>query len=115
MHVPEEKTERTPGGADRPQRVPSDTLREQQAIAAAMFFGDEMRRDGRAQTNTITLRLAGVVGIMSLIGLVILFGFARIAGDSFNPFPYMIVLGIVAAGSAVAAYWGFTESRRDEK
>ena len=115
MQVPEEKAERPSRNSDRPSTAQSNTLREQQAIAAAMMIGEEMRRDGRAQTYSITFRLAGFVGVMSLIGLVILFGFARLAGESFNPFPYRIALGIIAAASAVAAYWGFTESRRAGK
>jgi hypothetical protein len=89
-----------------------DGLKEQQAIAAAMMIGEEMRRSDRAQTYLLTYRLAIFVGVLSLIGLVILFGYARIARESFNPFPYMIGLGLIAAGSAVAAYWGYSESRR---
>lgn len=99
-------------GARPAASPPSDALREQQAIAAAMIIGEEMRQSDRALMYVLTYRIAAFVGIMSVIGLVILFGFARIAGESFNPFPYMIGLGILAAGSAVAAYWGYAESRR---
>lgn len=92
----------------------SDALREQQAIAAAMMIGEEMRRSDRTQTYILTRRMGIFFAAMAVIGLVLLFGFARLAGDDFNPFPYMILLGLVAAGSAVAAYWGHAESRRHE-
>lgn len=93
-------------------KTPADVLREQQAIASALLIGEKMRRSDRAETYGLMFRLAVFVGIMMAVGLMVLFGYARIAGESFNPFPYMIALGIGVAGSAAVAYWGYVESRR---
>ncbi len=108
------ESERGTGSGAKPgvPKPPADALREQQAIASALLIGEEMRRSDRAQTYTLTFRLAVFVGVMMLVGLMVLFGYARIAGESFNPYPYMIVLGVAAAGSAAVAYWGYAESRR---
>jgi H+/Cl- antiporter ClcA len=97
---------------NRPAASGADALREQQAIAAAIMIGEEMRRSDRTHIYTLALRLGIFFVVMSFVGLVILFGLARISGDDFNPYPYMIVLGIVAGASGVAAYWGYAEARR---
>jgi hypothetical protein len=92
-----------------------DAIREQQAIAAAMMIGEELRRGDRSQTHALAKRIGFFMASMAVFGLVVLFGYARLAGDEFNPYPYMIMLGLLAAASVVAAYWGYAESRRPEK
>jgi hypothetical protein len=106
--APAPPTERPPAAA----QLTPDALREQQAIAAAMMIGENMRRGDHAQTYKLTRRLAVFVGAMAVFGLVILFALTRFAGDSFNPYPYMIGLGLVASASAAAVYWGYAASKR---
>lgn len=105
---------RPPNDAAKPASA-EDAIREQQAIAAAMMIGEELRRSDRTQMYVLARRVGFFTASMAVFGLVVLFGYARLAGDEFNPYPYMIVLGLIVAGSAVAAYWGYAESRRLEK
>ena len=102
------------GDAAKPASA-EDAIREQQAIAAAMMIGEELRRSDRTQMYVLARRVGFFMASMAVFGLVVLFGYARLAGDEFNPYPYMILLGLIVAGSVVAAYWGFAESRRLEK
>ena len=114
MHSESTGKEGASGGRDRPLTT-SDMLREQQAIAAAIMIGEEMRRSDRTETYVLARRIGIFVVAMAVCGLVILFGFARLAGDEFNPFPYMLLLGLVAAGGGAAAYWGYVEARRHKE
>jgi hypothetical protein len=103
------------GNGARPtpaSRASADELREQQAIAAALLVGEEMRREERKQLHQLARRLGVFCTVMAVIGLLILFAYARIRQD-FSPTFWMLLIGALGAAAATAAYWGYAEGRRE--
>ena len=95
-----------------PARPTSGELREQQAIAAAMMIGEQMRREDRKQIHWLTKRLGFFTTAMSVFGLLILFAYSRMRED-YHPTVSMLIIGAIGAVGAVAVYWAYTEERRE--
>lgn len=104
-----------PGPASGSQRDPSEDeaarqFREQQAIASAMMIGEEMRRESQAQLRFYAQRLGVFVFLLAVLGIIVLYAYARLKGD-FNPLLGMLILGFTAAVGATVSYWAHVESR----
>lgn len=87
-------------------------LQEQQAIAAAMMVGEQMRRDNRAQVYFYIQRIALFVSVIAFMGMIIVYAYSRLRGGDFDPVLGLFLLGIVMAGGASVSYWAHVESRR---
>lgn len=92
-------------------RVPGG-LQEQQAIAAAMMVGEQMRRDNRSQVYFYIQRIALFVSVIAFMGMIIVYAYSRLRGGDFNPVLGLVLLGLVMAGGASVSYWAHAESRR---
>ena len=90
----------------------SGSFQEQQAIAAAMMIGEQMRRDNRVQVYFYTQRIALFVSALAFIAMIMLYAYSRLRGGDFNPILGLISFGLVMAGGASVSYWAHAESRR---
>ena len=93
-------------------RPTADELREQQAIAAAMLVGEQLRREDRKQVYWLAFRLGTFAALMSVLGLLILFAYSRMRED-FSPTFWMLVIGAAGAAGVVTAFWAYAEDRRE--
>ncbi len=101
-----------PGPTRDPRQLAPDELREQQAIAAAMLIGEQLRREDRKQVHWLAKRLGIFAAAMSMFGLLILFAYSRMRED-FQPAIWMLMIGAAGAAGIVAAYWAYVEDRRE--
>ena len=97
----------SPGAGDA-----SRNFQEQQAIAAAMMIGEQMRREGRARTYFYTQRIALFISVLAFMAMVMLYAYSRLRGGEFNPMLGLIFFGLIVAGGASVSYWAHAESRR---
>ncbi len=99
----------SPGASDA-----SRNFQEEQAIAAAMMIGEEMRRDDRAQTYFYTQRIALFVSVLAFMSMIMLYAYWRLKGGEFNLNLKLglFFLGLLMAGGASISYWAHAESRR---
>lgn len=93
------------------ERAPG-SLEEQQAIAAAMMIGEQLRRDNRVQIYYYTQRIALFVSVIAFMAMIMLYAYSRLRGGDFNPILGLIFFGLVMAGGASVSYWAHAESRR---
>lgn len=87
-------------------------IQEQQAIAAAMMIGEEMRRDQRAGVYFYAQRISLFVSVLAFMAMIVLYAYSRLREGEFNPVIGLIFLGLIMAGSASVSYWAWTEMRR---
>ena len=97
----------SPGAGDASRK-----FQEQQAIAAAMMIGEQMRRDGRAQAYFYTQRIALFVSVLAFMAMIMLYAYSRLREGEFNPVLGLFFLGLLMAGAASVSYWAHAESRR---
>ncbi len=105
---------RNPGPQPRPTppaRPSAEELREQQAIAAALLIGEQMRRDDRKHVYWYVKRIGFFLAGFAFFILLMLFAMWRVRQE-FNPTVWMLVMAAVGAGGIAAVYWAFTEERR---
>ena len=88
------------------------SFQEQQAIAAAMMIGEQMRRDNRSQAYFYAQRIALFISVLAFMAMIMLYTYARLKGGEFNPIFGLVFLGLVMAGGASVSYWAHAESRR---
>lgn len=94
-----------------PARPGADELREQQAIAAAMLIGEQMRLDDRKQIYWYVKRFGFLLAGFAFFVLLMLFAWWRVRPE-FNPTLWMLVTAAIGAGGIAAAYWAYAEDRR---
>ena len=99
-----------PASPDDQQRVSG--IQEQQAIAAAMMIGEQMRRDQRAGVYFYAQRISLFVSGLAFMAMIMLYAYSRLSRGEFNPLIGMIFLGLIMAGGASVSYWASTEMRR---
>ncbi len=109
---PERRPNPAQGDRSHATRPSADELREQQAIAAALLIGEQLRQEDRKQVRWLAKRLGAFVAVMSLFGLLILFAYSRMR-EEYSPTVWMLILGAVGAAGIVATYWAYTGDRRD--
>lgn len=105
---------KTPGPPTRPApaaRPSAEELREQQAIAAAMLVGEQMRREDRKHVYFYVKRIGLFLFVFALFVLLILFAMWRVRPE-FNPTAWMLVTAALGAGGIAAVYWAYAEDRR---
>jgi len=100
-----------PGSPSPTARASAESMREQQAIAAAILIGEQVRREDRKHLYWLLKRLGLLVAALSFFGLLILFAYSRMRQD-FSPTLWMLLIGAIGGGGVVAAYWAYTEDRR---
>lgn len=94
-----------------PARPSAEDLREQQAIAAAMLIGEQMRRDDRKQVYWYAKRIGFFLAGFAFFILLMVFTMWRIRQE-FNPTGWMLATSAVGAGGLAMAYWAYAEDRR---
>ncbi len=90
----------------------SGSFQEQQAIAAAMMIGEQMRRDNRVQIYFYTQRIAFFVSVLAFMAMIMVYAYSRLRGGDFNPILGLVFFGLLMAGGASVSYWAHAESRR---
>jgi len=103
--------EQGPDGSGMQAAGEGQSVAEQQAIAAALMLGDQMRRENRSQVYFYVQRIGLFVAVLGMMGMVMLFGYTQLSKGEFNPMIGMILLGLVMAGGASTSYWGYVQSR----
>ncbi len=106
------KSETAVGGGSTGADDAPPTFQEQQAIAAAMMIGEQMRRDGRAQAYFYTQRIALFVSVLAFMAMIMLYAYSRLREGEFDPILGLFCLALVMAGAASVSYWAHAESRR---
>ena len=101
-----------PDEAREPHGDIAQTMREQEAIAAARLVGEQMRREDRSTAYFYAKRIGLFVSALSLAGMAMLFAYTQLARGDFSPTVGMLALAFLAAGGASLAYWAHTESKR---
>lgn len=105
------KNQGSPARPASPARPSADELREQQAIAAAMLIGEQMRREDRKHIYWYVKRVGFLLAGFSVFVLLMLFAMWRVRPE-FNPTAWMLVTAAMGAGGVAAAYWAYAEDRR---
>jgi len=90
----------------------ASTFQEQQAIAAAMMLGEQMRRDNRSQKYFYIQRISLFASVLSFGAMIMLFAYSRLKQGEFNPLVGLIFFAFIMAGAASVSYWAYTEMRR---
>lgn len=101
------------GGEPKPDggQEKASRFQEQQAIAAAMILGEQMRRDNRSQKFFYVQRIALFVSGLSFMAMVMLYAYSQLRRGEFNPLIGLIFFAFVMAGAASVSYWAYTEMR----
>lgn len=105
------KNQQTPPRPAPAARPSAEQLREQQAIAAAMLIGEQMRRADRSHVFWYAKRIGFLAAGFAVFMLLMLFAMWRVRPE-FNPMGWMLAMAAVAAGGIAAVYWAYTEDKR---
>lgn len=87
-------------------------FQEQQAIAAAMMLGEQMRRENRSQRYFYVQRISLFVSGLSFMAMIMLYAYSQLSRGEFNPLIGLIFFAFVMSGAASVSYWAYTEMRR---
>lgn len=87
-------------------------LTEQEAIAAAMVLGEQMRADDRGPVYWYAKRIGIFMVALGIAGLVMLLGYTQLTQAEGTPVFGMLFLAAFSGAGAVLSYWGHVESKR---
>ena len=90
-------------------------LSEEEAIAAAMRIGEEMRRESDHHAAWYARRVGIAISILGVALMSMLFAYTVLSKDASAPIFGMLITAAIIAGGVFVTWWGYTREKSDRK
>ncbi len=87
-------------------------LSEQEAVAAALAIGAQVRRGHDEETYRYARRFGLFAAAMGLLSFIIVYSYARLRGAAFSPLPWYFLSGTLAVAGIATFAWANKPARR---